>query len=411
MTEANPARRRQRATQILRHANADIDEALTAYRDLVNKHRSVVQTLLSLVPADLVGSILPAMAVEGVDWTTDAYDEIDRVCVEFFAPVHSQVEQAETQLTRERQRREQLMLRTERIHRSLASVKGRITRKELEIVASESRLKVKQGELAKRKDAFLSFIFKPQKEEHAVAEEMRTRERLQSEKLELESKRTDLERDRDDPEHPASFAATETRIVEIVQKLTELDSQIRNLESQLETILIQPYHKQIQRMRESHDECRATLVTALRRFSTLSVKRGVDQTFESWLVDCLERRDEMSVLIRAETATLVDSAKVKQEKAIESLTKARQREIDREQAKKDRRRAERERRRKAVERREAAAAGRRLAEQQRREEAERQLEAERQREFERLHAPTPRAHQPTTFEPDLNELRRRARRL
>lgn len=409
VTEVSSAQRRKRATRILRHANVDIDEALTAYRDLVNKHRSTTKTLLSLVPTDLGGLILPAMAVDGVDWTTDAYDGIDRVCVEFFAPVHSLIKQAETQLTRERQQREQIMLRTERIHRGLASIKGRMPRKELEVVASESRLKVKQAALARRQDAFLSFIFKSHKEEQAVADEMQTLEKLQSEKLELESKQADLERDRDDPEHLASFAATEIRIAEIEQRQTDFESQIRNLESHLETILIQPYHKQIQRMRESHDECRTTLVAALRRFSTLSVKQGDNQSFESWLSDCLERRDETSILIRAETATLVDSVKVKQEKAIESLTKARQREIDREQAKRDQRRSERERRRKAVERREAATARRRLAEQHRREEAERQLEAERQREFERLHTPTRRTRQAQSFEPDLNELRDRLR--
>lgn len=407
MTEGSPARRRQRAAQILRQANTAIDDALTSYRDLVDKHRRMTRTLLSLIPSDLAGLTLPAMTDEGADWTNDAYDEVERICVELFAPVHAQINEAATQLTHEQRQRERIMLQTERVHRSIATVKGKITRKDAEIVASEGRLHVAQAALARREGAFFSFIFKSHKEEEAVAVETRTREKLQGEKLELESMKVELERERDNPAHPANFASAEGRIREIEQRQTDLESQVRHLEERLETILIQPYHKQIQRMRESHDECRNALVTALRRFSVLSTKQADDQSFESWLDECLERRNETSVLIGAETAKLVESLRLKQEKAIESLTKTRQREIAREQAKKDKRRAERERRRKAAERRKAAAARRRITEQQRREDVERQLEAERQRDLERLHAPTRRGRQPQSFQPDLEELRKR----
>ena len=397
MSETSPAQRRRRAIRLLQQVSEEITEAHLNYQATVNSHESVARALVATVGSEVAGNVLAPMLTGSVEWTGEAYVELERILGDSIELLRSTLTKNVNRASRDNRKIATIRAQIIRLEKSHAETVRRVESQHGELVLVKSRLASVRAELDEREQSFLSFLRKKDALRLEIGHLETAETRLSLELNSLEEQRSLIEQDRDGTDRVAAITALENQLqVSSVEK-AQLEHQIADFERCTSSFLTQPYDEQMQAMREEFESSQKRLTVAVRRISVLATKRRDGQSFVGWIAECDLKRSTVIALINAATKTLSEDEAKLQAKLSDSVVKSKERELERQQKAKKRRQAVREARQREAERRAQANERRRLA-------------AERRRQEGVSRSRMPRSQTLRPGEPDLNELRNRFRR-
>lgn len=397
MSETSPAQRRRRAIRLLQQVSEEITEAHLNYQATVNSHESVARALVATVGSEVAGNVLAPMLTGSVEWTGEAYVELERILGDSIELLRSTLTKNVNRASSDNRKIATIRAQIIRLEKSHAETVRRVESQHGELVLVKSRLASVRAELDEREQSFLSFLRKKDALRLEIGHLETVETQLSLELKSLEEQRSLIEQDRDGTDRVAAITALENQLqVSSVEK-AQLEQQIADFERCTSSFLTQPYDEQTQAMREEFESSQKRLTVAVRRISVLATKRRDGQSFVGWIAECDLKRSTVIALINAATKTLSEDEAKLQAKLSDSVVKSKERELERQQKAKVRRQAVREARQREAERRAQANERRRLAAERRRQEA-----VSRSR--------MPRSQTLRPGEPDLNELRNRFRR-
>jgi predicted CopG family antitoxin len=393
--ESAPAQRRRQAIRLLQQISEEIGDAYSDHQAILDNHRNVGRQLASVVGSEIVGPVFAPMLAGSVEWTDEAYVELERILkntIESFTSAHTK------NLNRARRNDRRIgTLRAQitRLEKSQAEIIRQVESKASELATAQARLGSLRAELFEREQSLLSFLKRKDalrlEINHLAAAESQLKLELGS----LERQRNLIEQDKVGTDRAGDIKVLDDDLEALTLERAQLEQQIARFESETSRFLTAPYMEQMVAIRKDFESSKKRLTAAIRRERVLATRRYEHQSFDDWIAECDKRRSSVITLVNTATKNLSEADAKLQARIVGSVMKTKEREI--------------ERKRKATERRQA-----RLEawEAERRAQAEARMRAaaeQRQQEA----ATRPRALRNTRLrpgEPDLNELRRRFRR-
>lgn len=395
MPERTPAQQRRRAIRLLQQVSEEIRDVLSDYTATLDNHRNLGRQLASVVGEETVGPVFAPMLAGRVEWTDEAYVELERILKNTIESFTSALTKNLNRARRNDRRIDTLRAQMTRLEKSQAEISQRVESMRNELTTVQSQLGSLRAELVEREQSLFSFLRRKEALRLEIGHLAAAESRLSLELGSLEHQRNLIEQDKVGTDRAGKIKVLDDELQILTVERAQLEQQISRFESETSRFLTSPYMEQMVAIRKDFESSKKRLTATIRRERVLAIRRHEHQSFNDWIAECEKKRSSVIALVNTATKNLSEADAKLQARIVGSVIKTKEREIERKRKATERRQArleawEAERRAQAEERMRAAA-------EQRQEEAANRLRA----------LPNTRLR---PGEPDLNELRSRFRR-